>query len=204
MRKELFTNYRKLLVKVDDFSSGLTQTYREHFVCRCGCTDCCQQDLHLLPVEFHFLLQGFSLLPEAKKKIIRARTVQGAGQDIPCPLLQEGRCILYGYRPVVCRTHGLPLLITGEGEERRDCCPKNFVGHSLGHLPRSDLLDLERLNTILIAVNMVFASHVGVEAGVRLPVSRLATHNHNISSRFLKPSFSASRVRSLKNLKRKL
>lgn len=84
---------------------------------------------------------------------------------------------MYDRRPVICRTHGLPLLIRGEGEERRDCCPKNFVGHSLGDLPGSDLLDLERLNTILVAVNMVFASHVGVEAGLRLPLSLLATYN---------------------------
>lgn len=84
---------------------------------------------------------------------------------------------MYERRPVICRTHGLPLIITEEGEEGRDCCPKNFVGRGLDDLPRGDLLDLVHLNTMLVAVNTVFAAQAGVKVGVRLVVSRIPPHN---------------------------
>jgi hypothetical protein len=182
MNQDLFINYRKLLNKVDDFSSQLMQTYRKHLACRRGCTDCCQHDLYLLPIEFHFLQEAFNLLPEAKKKTIGIMRDPSAGRDGPCPLLQEGGCLLYDHRPVVCRTHGLPLFIAEEGVEKRDCCPKNFVRHAIDQLPKSHLLDLERLNTLLVTVNTVFASHVGVDAGVRLTVSGLGhlTNSHGL------------------------
>jgi Fe-S-cluster containining protein len=173
MNQDLFTNYRNLLSKVDDFSSWHIQTYQEHFACHYGCADCCKQDLHLLPVEFHFLQKAFTLLPENTKQIaIRSRT-NSTDRHLPCPLLHKGGCLLYVHRPVICRTHGLPLYIMENGEEKRDCCPRNFVRLSLEHLPITDLLDLKRLNTLLVAVNTVFARQVGVKAGVRLPLSRL-------------------------------
>lgn len=41
----------------------------------------------------------------------------------PCPLLdQEGRCLVYEYRPLVCRMIGLPLL-TADGDVLENACP---------------------------------------------------------------------------------
>lgn len=170
MNQDIFVNYRKLLTRVDDFSSRFIRMYQEQIVCQHGCTDCCRQDLHLLPVEFHYLKQGFTRLPEAEKNI-----TEGSSQDTYCTLLHEGSCLLYDLRPIICRTHGLPLLITENDRQWRDCCPKNFEGQSLEHLPEKDLLHLEKLNTILVTVNMIFCSKTGVDPDERLPVSRLVT-----------------------------
>lgn len=165
----MFANYRKLLTRVDDFSSRFIRMYKEQIVCRHGCTDCCRHNLHLLPVEFHYLKQGFTRLPEAEKNI-----TESSSHDTYCTLLHEGSCLLYDLRPIICRTHGLPLLITKDDTQWRDCCPKNFKGQSLEHLPEKDFLDLEKLNTMLVTVNMVFSSRIGVDAGKRIPISGLA------------------------------
>jgi hypothetical protein len=79
-------------------------------------------------------------------------------------LLENGVCQLYAARPIICRTHGLPLLL-GEAETRRvDYCPENFRG--LDALPASAVIDLERLNTTLAAVDALFVSAVSPD---RLP-----------------------------------
>jgi len=49
--------------------------------------------------------------------------------ETACVLLgDDGRCLLYDYRPMTCRLHGLPLVdFSGEVMES-DWCTKNFTG----------------------------------------------------------------------------
>jgi len=165
---DLFGQYRNLIVKVDAYSRRIHDQFRTRIACRRGCSDCCRQQLKLLPVEFYFLRQRFALLPEDTQGIIKT-----AGDSTDCILLHRGACLLYSHRPIICRTHGLPLLVTENGRQRRDCCPKNFDLHSLADLPPSAVLHLERLNTILVLTNRIFAGRAGVEAGERIPLLRL-------------------------------
>ena len=177
MAEEIFRNYQMLLNKVDEFSSRIIQKYRKNISCGYGCNDCCQQNLNLLPLEYFFLREGFALLPEPMKKILRNRAAQGLGDYTPCLLLDHGACVLYERRPIICRTHGLPLFITEGDKERRDCCPKNFTSYCLELLPQADFLHLERLNTILLTINRVFASLTGREPGIRLALNNLPDSN---------------------------
>lgn len=173
MSEKIFLNYQKLLKKVDEFSLHAVEKYGDHIFCKYGCIDCCQQNLTLLPLEFYFLREGFARLPEQIKRVIRDHAARDASAHNPCLLLNNRGCLLYRHRPIICRTHGLPLLIREEGIERRDCCPKNFAFYPLESLPATDLLHLERLNTILITVNRAFSSHSGINAGIRLPLTKL-------------------------------
>ncbi len=159
---DLFADYKKLLAKVDAFASRLTELHRPQITCCRGCADCCRQDLHLLPVELYYLREG---LPGTR--------LQAAAPTL-CPLLRDGGCRLYERRPIICRTHGLPLLVTENGRTFRDCCPRNFSGRPLADLPADGLLHLEKLNLILVAVNMAFAAAAGIKAGRRMPISALA------------------------------
>ncbi|MFH0812083.1 MAG: YkgJ family cysteine cluster protein [Pseudomonadota bacterium] len=173
MRDDLFDNYQNLFSKVEEFRVDILQTYGEHVLCKYGCTECCQQNLSLFPIEFYFLWQGFTLLPESIKRSLRYRVSQGIGKDSSCLLLHEEGCLLYDFRPIICRTHGLPLSVFDRGQERRDCCPKNFAEYSLELLPKRDLLNLERLNTILVAINVVFTYQAKIESGIRLSMAEL-------------------------------
>jgi Fe-S-cluster containining protein len=55
-------------------------------------------------------------------------TLLASDNETPCVLLDnEGRCLLYDYRPMTCRLHGLPLIdVSGEIMES-EWCTKNFL-----------------------------------------------------------------------------
>ncbi len=92
-------------------------------------------------------------LPPDEAAIVRAQALSGSEQDA-CPLLYEGCCLLYDYRPIICRTHGLPILTTHGGQPLIDFCPMNFV--STETIPGSAVINLDRLNETLAVVNTLF------------------------------------------------
>jgi hypothetical protein len=74
--------------------------------------------------------------------------------DGECPLLDGGLCLLYQVRPIICRTHGMPVLIRSEQGAAVDYCPLNF---SSGRKPDSKhVLDVDQVNTTLVTVNGLF------------------------------------------------
>lgn len=93
------------------------------FVCR-GCEDnCCLTRFHHHTlVEVAGLYRGFLTLDENQRRgvVQRARAYCRALQaDAPhgspfrhlCPLNQDGRCLLYPLRPMICRLHGIPHVL---------------------------------------------------------------------------------------------
>jgi len=93
-----------------------------------GCEDNCCQSLffHHTHIERAYLRHGLNLLAPDKKQAIlhRAKTYcdQTFGQNIEakslklfCPVNENGRCLLYRYRPMICRLHGLPHELTRPG-----------------------------------------------------------------------------------------
>lgn len=94
------------------------------FSCQ-GCPDnCCDSYfLHHTYIEWSFLWHGIRQLSiekqeelqrRAQKYIIRCETFfqQGERPQVMCPLNENGLCIVYKHRLMVCRTHGVPAVIT--------------------------------------------------------------------------------------------
>jgi len=90
-----------------------------------GCPDnCCDSYfLHHTYIEWAYLWQGVealdderrqSLLARARAYEMEAQKIVAAGErpKIMCPLNEEGRCMLYRHRLLVCRTHGVPATMT--------------------------------------------------------------------------------------------
>ncbi len=90
------------------------------FVCR-GCDDncCLTRFRHHTLIEFAYLQKGLARLEAALRQkaavqaqIYRQALLDAESSGVPfrhwCPLNQEGRCILYAFRPMICRLHGLP------------------------------------------------------------------------------------------------
>lgn len=70
---------------------------------------------------------------------------------LPCPSLEPktGSCLLYQYRPLSCRSFGLPCHI---GEEELPACPLNFSGASEEEISRAKVvIDAEALEDALLA-----------------------------------------------------
>lgn len=148
----LLNNYLQLCARVADLCGQIEQRCREHLSCREGCDSCCRH-LSLFWVEAAALAWALKQLEPAAAEEIR-RQAQGSSPDGPCPLLLGGRCLLYAARPLICRTHGLPLLLERDGERRIDYCPLNFQQATT--LPSGALVNLETLNATLAAINALF------------------------------------------------
>jgi Fe-S-cluster containining protein len=86
-----------------------------------GCDDncCCSLFFHHTHIEKAYLLYGFNQLESYKRTDARIRAEEyiketfAAGKNVKslkimCPLNEEEKCVLYPYRPMICRLHGLP------------------------------------------------------------------------------------------------
>ncbi|HCC54053.1 MAG TPA: hypothetical protein DEQ20_03880 [Desulfobulbaceae bacterium] len=102
------------------------------FTCQ-GCPDnCCDSYfLHHTYVEWAYLWQGIIELAPAQRKIIENRAsdyvtaceealTKDERSQVMCPLNEEGRCILYQHRLMICRMHGVPSsLIFPNGQSKK-------------------------------------------------------------------------------------
>ena len=156
--EDLLYNYRQLVARIDSLCAGIAKALGEQITCSEGCSACCTA-ITFFPVEASALAAALDALPEEEAKEIR-RHVAELAEGERCPLLRHDRCLLYGARPIICRTHGLPIMY-GTGQERRiDYCPRNLTDSE--SLPGSAIIDLDNLNSLLVAVNSLFLSQSGV------------------------------------------
>jgi Fe-S-cluster containining protein len=86
-----------------------------------GCEDnCCRTRFyHHTLIEYLYLMEGMNALDAdaERETLLHARQVcekmadadrQGKAFRVMCPLNRDERCILYPYRPMICRLHGIP------------------------------------------------------------------------------------------------
>jgi Fe-S-cluster containining protein len=154
------------------------------FVCS-GCEDnCCRTRFyHHTLVELLYLQSGLVALPPRQQRRIRERARAAARQmetlerdglpvRVMCPLNEEGRCILYGHRPMICRLHGIPntlrrpdgRILTGPGCDNYylQCGPAD--GDPLDRTPLyAAMADLERR----------LRDRLGFNSKIKLTVARM-------------------------------
>ncbi len=154
---DVLKNYFDLIERVDELCRRVTRDYGAHIVCDRGCDGCCRC-FSLFPVEAAALSAALRELPRTRVEHIRKRA-RAAAHDDACPLLEDGACLLYTTRPIICRTHGLPILTVQDGRQHVDVCPLNFK--NVESLPASAMIDIDRLNTTLVAINGLFVAEYG-------------------------------------------
>jgi uncharacterized protein len=145
-------NYRALLQRVDEICQQTATRFASEISCRPGCDACCRH-LSIFAVEAAALHRALNQLPVKDAEFIR-QAATDCPPDAPCPLLHDGLCLIYRARPIICRTHGLPLLVNRDGASGVDFCPENFQGAE--SIPGSAVIDLDRLNATLLAINTLF------------------------------------------------
>jgi Fe-S-cluster containining protein len=106
---------------VDRRASTLEQHHADRLDCCRGCKDCCADELTVFEVEAERIRRSHPRL------LLEGQPHPAGG----CAFLDsQGACRVYGSRPYVCRTQGLPLRwmetdIDGMHTEYRDICPLN-------------------------------------------------------------------------------
>lgn len=152
----VFKNYHSYIEKVDLFCLDVHNACGSAIVCRKGCAGCCRH-LSLFPVEAVHMRMALEECPEDVRQMIveRASACLHDPQG-PCPLLDQGECLLYQVRPMICRTHGYPILVEDDQGLRVDHCPLNFSAGET--IERQFILDLNTLNTALATLNQLFVN----------------------------------------------
>lgn len=125
------TSLQALYRDVDRIAGLLHGFHGDRLRCRKGCADCCIDGITVFEVEARYILKNCS-------RLFRTHPAHPPGA---CAFLDsEGSCRIYGFRPYVCRTQGLPLRWIDEDRrpspvEMRDICPLNDPGPPIVELP---------------------------------------------------------------------
>ncbi len=133
-------NYYNLVAKIDSLCSDIMKHCADSVSCRKGCDACCRH-FSIFWVEAVSLANYVANLPQKQAAFLRRKAQYLTEQDV-CPLLEDGECTLYATRPIICRTHGLPILTRSETTQNIDFCPRNFtqiktIPGQLGYRSRS-------------------------------------------------------------------
>lgn len=173
--------YRELRRETDTRTGALETLHCQHLTCKPGCHQCCV-NLTVFPVEFHAILEDLC-------KLVPLPVLQGNPQA-SCAFLKQGLCSIYACRPMICRTHGLPvafLNMDGEAPEMNvSFCPLNFVDADEDELSfgPDNSLDIDDLNMKLYEVNLQFLQEhpeLGYGPSDRIDLRELITRLPQVS-----------------------
>lgn len=142
--------YRNLRHETDQLTADLEKIHTGRLVCRKGCCQCCT-NLTVFPVEF------FSIVQEMKEGGWDKLTFDASRT---CGYLNEqGECEIYPYRPIICRTQGLPLAFYDDDAQGYSVtfCPLNFTENTENiDFNAKNTLDLDKTNDKLFEIHLQF------------------------------------------------
>ncbi|MFT4621816.1 MAG: Fe-S-cluster containining protein [Myxococcota bacterium] len=176
---EDLADYGRLVAKVDQHAARVTSAHAAAFACARGCTGCCHVELSVFPVEAASIrgwLGGLRVEPEVvPPPAPHAVALLGLAGRAPCAMLgADGLCRIYPVRPLICRTHGLPLALEDEDGLAGDVCPLNFDGGAdLADVDLDDFLVVDTLNVVLVAVNAAYIAAMACD-GERVALREIA------------------------------
>ena len=167
--KNTFSPYYQLLNEIDSLSESLEKQHHQHLSCKKGCDLCCMA-ISVFPIEF------YAIKAELNVKSLKDLPVPQNDED--CRYLMDHSCVIYPSRPVICRTHGLPLLYMSlEGDEYElSCCELNFTEYDFNNFDEENTYPMDRINSRLYQINKDFVA--GFEDGKytetdRIPLAEL-------------------------------
>jgi Fe-S-cluster containining protein len=161
----VFDNYNTLLNKTDEKSKEITTRYADKIRCGKGCHSCCLHGLTVNGLERENIRRHLVSTPGlAEKAEVNAKANHHNGQR--CSFLDaDGACLIYEARPIVCRSHGVPLKTALESDPavhissstaHLSVCPLNFTDLDLKDVGSHYFINLDTLNTILVLLNQQF------------------------------------------------
>lgn len=171
------SNYERLQAKADLHFEAVSAQHARQMRCRAGCSGCCGRHLTLFAVEAEHLSRAIACLPgeQAERVAGQSRRALEEPRAFPgCPLLLDDRCAVYADRPIICRTHGVPVRVETDAGTAVDVCPLNFEEvERLEDLPAESVLNLETLNLLLAIINLRHCEQAGLDPGQRRSIGEV-------------------------------
>jgi len=124
--------YKRVIERADDWFRSVSAKQPQNLQCGRGCSLCCYGLFEIGSGDIPLLDEALSKLHPSRRKMIvrRAQTIVASSEHpnirecspqekdlffertatTPCPNLDDnGMCLVYENRPLICRTFGLPL-----------------------------------------------------------------------------------------------
>jgi len=144
-----FSKYKLLVNKIDKITAKLEKVHHKHMLCKNGCSMCCM-DFSVFPVEFYFILN------ELKNENIKPDKGEDLSNEV-CAFLRNHSCTIYRQRPIMCRTHGLPLLYANDdGDYELSACELNFTDFDFEDFTMENTIPQDKYNSKLFVLNREF------------------------------------------------
>ena len=147
-----FEDYRKLVVEVDQSVKDLSEQHKNHMLCKKGCDMCCM-DYSVFPVEYMAIKEALNT-----NEVDRHESVDGT-----CIFLKNHECQIYESRPIICRTHGLPLLFMNDDQWELSACELNFTEFDDEEFTEDNTFPQDTFNSKLFMINKQFIESNGLE-----------------------------------------
>ncbi|MCO5142176.1 MAG: YkgJ family cysteine cluster protein [Oligoflexia bacterium] len=142
---DLFENYENFLKKIDETTHKINPEITQNLNCQRGCSSCCRSEIQVNKIEKEYIKKYLNQNPLIQQKISLSQK-----QKNKCSfLLEDESCSIYEARPVICRTHGYPILI----ENNIDICPLNASSIQNINLKANDILKTNTIELILAAIS---------------------------------------------------
>lgn len=180
LTKDIFIKLQDLYAQMDTAWDETAVTYG--FQCN-GCEDNCCRSLffHHTQVEKAYLVHGFekldialktSILENAEQYIEQTfdRSGNAESKKILCPVNKKEKCLLYPYRPMICRLHGLPHQLTrpdGEILKGTGCNAGQFESKSYTVFDRTPFYQQ------MARTEMAFRSRTGQTGKIKETVAQM-------------------------------
>jgi len=130
-------------------TTKLEKQHKNHLACKMGCDLCCM-DYSIFPVEFYSIREA--LLEDDILK-----NWPFVNDKSSCVFLNDHKCAIYAERPVICRTHGLPLLYMNNNSEwELSACELNFTEFYLDKFTNENTFPQDKYNSRMFLINREF------------------------------------------------
>ncbi len=137
--------YLQLRTQVDQLTEQLASKHQKHMACKKGCDLCCM-DYDVFPIEF-----------EAMKEALKDQAVDTQASIIGnCIFLKDHVCQIYEHRPIICHTHGLPLLFMNNDQWELSACELNFTNFADEEFTPENTFPQDTFNSKLFMLNKAF------------------------------------------------
>jgi hypothetical protein len=146
------SRYRDVASKVDTFFARVQARYASDLQCGSGCSDCCAVRLTVTSVEAAEISRFVAGWSVTRRATLAANV---AASTSSCAALDPaGHCLIYDARPIVCRSHGVPIRM----RERRslpvvEACHRNFTAHGPAAADPDCILDQTTLSALVLAAD---------------------------------------------------
>ena len=165
-----------LAERVDADFAVIHERQATQMQCRAGCSDCCRARLSITQVEAAFLRRGLATLSDERRTELAARTLEPDREM--CPALDpDGRCGVYAFRPLICRSYGVPLRHRGDvalvNPPVIDVCDLNFTETPVSVLPSEDVVDQTALDDTLETIDRDYCAGKEMPLRQRIPIARI-------------------------------